>query len=275
MAHAKAVTSFVLIDSVSQPSDTARTAILNRYYTAGFALFELNLDDQNPADALNDFTQALNLGSAFVPPLYQFSNSTLYDDLGISTLAAAQEVDSHSRHPVFGSTDSIELHTDGTLQEMGEVPTSVLFCVRPADHGGATTVFQAVDAFFALEEADPIVASALLDSRALTKQASVNGSRETCTGPVFSYRNGELVTRYSVTDRDRWNIYEVEHLAEAKNEMARLVQLHTVYFHQISLGVGQGIILANDRVAHGRTGFSNSSYQTRRMLRVLFACKPH
>jgi alpha-ketoglutarate-dependent taurine dioxygenase len=273
MAHAQAVINSVFIDSASQLTGAVRTAILNEYHERGFALFQLQLAEENPAAALHDFTQSLNLGDPFVPPLYQFSNSTLYDELGMSTLAPAPG--DESPHPVFGSTEPLELHTDGTLQQIGEIPTSVLFCVSPADHGGATTVFQAVGAFLALQQTDPGLAAALLDERALTKHASVNGSREVCRGPVFAHRDGEVVTRYSVTDRDRWNVDEVAHLAEAKNALAGLAKSNTPYLHEITLRSGEGIILANDRVSHGRTGFTNSPPQTRRMLRVLFSRKPH
>ena len=273
MAHAQAVTNSVSLESTTQVTDSARTAILDEYYQRGFALFQLDFAGHDPAAVLHDFTQALNLGDPFVPSLYQFSNSTLYDERGISTLAPVHADESH--HPVFGSTDPLELHTDGTLQQLGEVPTSVLFCVSPADCGGATTVFQAVQAFLELHDAHPALAAALLDERALTKHASVNGSREVCSGPVYGYRDGELVTRYSVTDRDHWNDDEVARLADAKNALADLAKWNTPYFHQITLGRGQGIILANDKVSHGRTGFSNSPHQTRRMLRVLFRHKPH
>lgn len=273
MAHVQAVTNPVALDSTTEVTDAVRAAILDEYYQRGFAVFQLDLARHDPAVVLHDFTQALNLGDPFVPPLYQFSNSTLYDERGISTLAPVPDDESH--HPVFGSTEPLELHTDGTLQQLGEVPTSVLFCVSPAASGGATTVFQAVDAFLKLHDTQPALAAALLDQRALTKHASVNGSREVCRGPVYAYRDGEVVTRYSVTDRDRWNDDEVAGLADARNALAGLAQWETPYFHHITLGRGQGIILANDKVSHGRTGFSNSTHQTRRMLRVLFSRKPH
>jgi Taurine catabolism dioxygenase TauD, TfdA family len=275
MAHAKAVTSFVAIDSTGQPTDTARSAILEDYHALGFALFQLDSGERNPAEVLRDFTGSLNLGEAFVPPLYQFSNSTLYDDLGMSTLAVVPGDDPNSSHPVFGSTDPLELHTDGTLQAIDEIPTSILFCVSPANRGGETTIFQAVKAFAALREDDESLASALLDSRALTKRASVNGSRAACQGPVFAFHEGVLLTRYSVSKRDHWNVEVVERLLDAKKAMAELAQAGSPYFHQLSLGARQGVILANNRVAHGRTGFFNSPEQVRRMLRVLFARQPH
>lgn len=273
MAHAQAVTNSVSLEATTQLTDAARTAVLDEYYQRGFALFELDLEGRDPATVLHDFTQALKLGDPFVPPLYQFSNSTLYDERGMSTLAPVPG--DESLHPVFGSTDALELHTDGTLQQIGEVPTSVLFCVSPADRGGATTVFQAVQAFLELQDQQPALAAALLDERALTKHASVNGSKEVCRGAVFAYRDGELMTRYSVTDRDHWNDDEVTGLADAKNALAGLAGWNTPYFHQITLRRGQGIILANDKVSHGRTGFSNSPHQARHMLRVLFSRKPH
>lgn len=274
MAHTKIIPNFVNVESNGQPTDAARNSILEDYYTFGYALFQLDFGLQNPSQALHNFTRAFNVGEAFVPPLYQFSNSNLYDDFGISTLTAVQGNEPYFSHPVFGSPAALELHTDGTLQQIDEIPTSVLFCVIQAGQGGETTVFQAVNAFLALQETDPPLAAALLDSRALTKQASVNGSKAICTGPVFAYKDGELLTRYSVTDRDHWNIDEVECLLDAKNAMAGFAQIGSPYYHQIRLDIGQGIILANNKVAHGRTGFSNSTDQARRMLRVLFAFRP-
>lgn len=271
MTHVKVIPNFVEIDATGQPTDAARLSVLEDYGTFGYALFQLASGWQNPSRALHTFAQALNLGEAFVPPLYQFSNSNLYDDLGISTLTAVQNGEPYFSHPVFGSTAALELHTDGTLQDINEIPTSVLFSVVQAVQGGETIVFQAVKAFLELQTAEPRLAAALLDNGALTKQASVNGSRETCTGPVFAYQDGEWLTRYSVTIRDGWNINEVEHLLEAKNALAGFAQSGSPFYHQIRLDAGQGIILANNKVAHGRAGFSDSTGAARRMLRVLFA----
>jgi hypothetical protein len=275
MAHAKTVPNIVSVDPHGQPTAAACTSILEDYYTLGYALFQLDPGWQHPSKALHNLAQALNLGEAFVPPLYRFSNSNLYDVYGVNTLTVVRGDEPYFSHPVFGSTAALELHTDGTLQEIDEIPTSVLFSVVRAAEGGETTIFQAVDAFLALQAAMPRLTLALLDDRALTKQATVNGSKATCTGPVFAYKAGELLTRYSVSDRDRWNVDEVECLLDAKNAMADLAHSGSPYYHQHHLDVGQGIILANNKVSHGRTGFSNSADHVRRMLRVLFARRPH
>lgn len=274
MSHAKIASCLFRVDASGQVSETARKSILHDYSTLGYALFQLDSAEQDPTRVLHRFTQSLNLGEAFVPPLYQFSNSNLYDDLGMSTLASAFGNGPNSVHPVFASASAIELHTDGTLQNIGDILTSVLFCVAPAWEGGETTIFQAVNVFIALQQAEPQLASALLDRRALTRHASVNGSKESCQGPVFSRAGGVLQTRYSVTDRDRWNVDEVADLLEAKNALADAAQTGSPHYCRIRLGLGQGVILANDRVSHGRTGFSDSTDQVRRMLRVLFARQP-
>lgn len=275
MAQILTVPRFVKADSTGQLTEAARISIRDDFHKLGYALFELDVCGKDPSRLLHGFTRTLNLGEAFVPPLYQFSSSTLYDDLGISTLEAVEGGDLYSTHPVFGSTAALALHTDGTLQEIGEISTSVLFCVERADRGGETTIFQAVEAFAALQRADSRLASALLDERALTKQASVNGSTATRKGPVFAYKAGALVTRYSVTDRDLWNVNEVEYLLDAKNALATLARPGSPYFRQLLLEAGQGVILANEKVSHGRTGFSNSTDHVRRMLRGLYARQPH
>ena len=53
------------------------------------------------------------------------------------------------------------MHTDGTLQDIGEVKASVLVCEAAAAEGGATMLFNTSAAFAELIMTDPAAAVAL------------------------------------------------------------------------------------------------------------------
>jgi TfdA family taurine catabolism dioxygenase TauD len=262
----------ILIQSPGQPTREERGRLLASYRRRGYAWFELGVEPEAAARGIVDLAAALALGQAFVPPLYHApGTAALYDDLGVNVLAAAEPSRQPACHPTFESRTSLELHTDGTLQALGEIPTTTLFCQTPARCGGESTIFHSVNAFLRLAAGFPELASCLLDDRALVRHATVNGSRASCPGPVFMLRNGEVLSRYSTTPRDQWAFDEVSGLREAYAALEELVR--PPYLTQIRLAAGQGLLLANDKVAHGRTAFEDGD-EPRRMLRALFRRRP-
>jgi hypothetical protein len=260
------------IESPSQLSDGERKRILEDYRHRGYAWFVLDIAPEDAAQALIDLSAALELGPSFVPPLYNSPGTQgFYDALGVNLLTAAASAHQPS-HPTFESRAALELHSDGTLQAMGEIPSAILFCVTPAERGGETTIFHGANAFLHLARERPDLTCALLDDRALTRHATVNGSHAICAGPVFELRDAEVLSRYSTTPRDRWAFGEVDLLQEAFEALAEFVR--PPHLIQIRLEAGQGVVLANDKVAHGRSSFEDSFARTRLMLRALFLRRP-
>jgi hypothetical protein len=260
-----------------QTNLSARESILGDYREFGYAVFSLPPASADPTAALLRVAADLGLGAPFVPPLYR-NRSDLYARTGVNLLTVAQAAGSQGDHPAFQSRGPIEFHTDGTLQDLGEIQTAFLLCLTPAAIGGDTTLFAASRAFTAMRAENPHLAGALLgallNDGALSRHATIGDSPAFRSGPVFGVRNGEVLSRYSVTPRDKWATEEVEFLAEARRALEAHAAEGSPYCAQIRLEAGQGIILANDRVSHGRTAFEDSAAGSRRMLRALFAGRP-
>ncbi|MFD4789745.1 TauD/TfdA family dioxygenase, partial [Streptomyces sp. NPDC058459] len=177
------------------------TEIVHRYERHGFAVIELVSDAPSP-ESLMHLARVLGLGEPFIPPLYSLGGA---QPKSVSRISAARNVDTvDAEHPSFGATVGQELHTDGTLQDIGMVKASLLVCEMAAAEGGQTTLFNTSAAFATLVERDPSAAVALATPGTLMRQANINGSTDSNAGPVVTVLEGHLVCRYSVTATDFW-----------------------------------------------------------------------
>jgi alpha-ketoglutarate-dependent taurine dioxygenase len=247
--------------------------IIESYETNGYALFQFERYRDLSGALVGELAADLDLGPPFVPPLYMGrATAQLYDAFGVNTVKVSDG--GSAVHPVFESRNDLRLHTDGTLQALGEIRSALLICVSPAYRGGETVIFQAADVFVKLLKEEPRLAAALLHPRALTRWTTVAESRLSCTGPVFAWEHGEILSRYSVTENDEWCFADVPNLQDAHRYLDTLSRAPSPYLVRVKLQAGQGILLANDRVSHGRTAFVDSGPQTRHMLRALFTARP-
>lgn len=251
----------------------ALQVLVDDYDARGYAWFELGPGLERSARGLLQLTQALHLGQPFVPPLYQGLADDFYDGAGFNVVTGEPGA-RMSAHPAFTSRSGLELHTDGTLQTIGEIRTSLLFCLEPAAQGGDTLLFDAVGAFQALEVRDARLARALLDERALWRHATVGDAQQAAVGPVFQRSEQRLLARYCTTPRERWAIEDVPGLEQARQALAELSQPDSPYCVQFRPLAGQGVLFANDRLSHGRTPYEDAPGRPRRMLRALFHERP-
>jgi hypothetical protein len=245
--------------------------VIAAYEDRGFAVF--SLDDRSRRDsasALRSVAAACDLGEPLVPQMYRASN--IYEQ-GLNRIGRRSEQPAED-HPAFFSTDGQELHSDGTLEPIGRVPTSILLCEAEALRGGATTIFNVVGAFTILKERDPEAAEALLTA-CLRRTATVGTVGETHLGPAFAERDGEIISRYSVTATDSWEARDCDPTVlargvQALEEMAE----HTGLFTEVKLRAGEGLMLANDHVSHGRRPYVDGEGRTRRLVRGLYLRRP-
>jgi len=264
---------FTWIPETGRPSLSAHKAILRDYCHRGYALFEVGGARDLTSELILNLADSLSLGKPFIPPLYAGSSAAhWYDTHGINTLKPSSG--QSACHPAFDSCDRLPLHTDGSLQPLGLVRSVVMVCITPAREGGDTTIFDAVAAFNSIRIKQPHLARALLNERALVRRATVNGSESAAAGPVFEIKDGVVGSRYSVTQADDWLVDECEDLAAARSALEKLAQVGSLYYSQLKLGSRQGILLANDRISHGRTAFLDAPMQNRHMLRSLFVNRP-
>ncbi|MEU8216756.1 TauD/TfdA family dioxygenase [Micromonospora taraxaci] len=254
--------------------DTTRPDLLAtvtaRFAIAGFTLIEADRPPQQ--DDLLAFANRLGLGEPFVPPLYRRPGTVQVAASGVSQLSAAGVGAGAPMHPAT-STVGQGWHVDGTLQELGEVRTSLLLCVRPAATGGESRLFNATAAFLDLAESDPAAAAALMAPDVLARTATVNGCDDSTTGPAFAVIDGQLLTRYARTHTDRWLPSATDDPGAVDRALARLDELAepgSPYYLQFTMSAGQGLVFANSRICHGRAPYTDHPDQPRTLLRALF-----
>jgi hypothetical protein len=271
----ESVTSFsrppqtVTADRWDMPNADAAEAVITRYSEIGFAVVQGPLDP-GPADLLA-FTERLNLGQPFTPPIYDGSSHTGSD--GISALTVAG--DAAGAHP-FQSRDGQGLHCDGTVQHLGQIPTTVMICVRAAPAGGATILFDALAAFAELSSHDPHAAEQLTHARALVRTSDLADQPSTA-GPAFGWHGGRLVTRYSLRSTDTYHPRQPDEqpaLDRALRFLEQAAAPGSPYRCEFTLGAGQALVLANDRLCHGRTAYQDGPGSARLLLRALFTRRP-
>lgn len=254
--------------SWSLPEPAIAQLVLAAYTGAGFALVQ-GPTDPGPGD-LQALSAALRLGAVFTPPLYQGSTHTRPN--GISHLTATDPVPGHP----FAGRAAQELHCDGTLQALGQIPTTLLLCVRPAASGGSTLLFDAPAAFAALHASDPEAAAQLTHEKALLRTSTLVADRASA-GPAFGWRHGRLVTRYSLTETDSYHPLlpdDEPALRRALGYLRRAARPGSLFRCEFTLGAGQALILANDRLCHGRSAYQDQVSAPRLMLRALFTSRP-
>jgi len=264
----------VKIPSNGVPGSEVVARLVQSYEEHGFARFKLEGSPDRAAPALSKLSLALGLQPPVVPALYRGADTShLYDEYGFNTISTKASASTVSGHPTFESSAEVELHTDGTLQPIGEIHTSLLYCISPALRGGETTLFHAVEAFVELAREAPTLAAALLHPQALSRRATVNGSTAVAVGPVFALVGEHVYTRYSRTPRDEFAFDRVERLREACLALAERAHPSTPFYAQLGLSAGEGIFLANARLSHGRTAIHDLD-SPRRLLRGLFRERP-
>jgi hypothetical protein len=279
--HACAYTAVLPMEPVKIKSSTnvgsSAVELRRRYRNVGFATFELT-DEYPSQESVLNLAHSLGLGKPFVPPMYRKGAGTadLYDQTGVNVLTADARRDDAGAHPAFRATNGQRLHSDGTLQSIGEVPTSILVCATPAAEGGASTVFNAVAAFCRLARRD-VESAALLLTDCLRRTATVGPIGDTHLGPAFAFRNGELLSRFSVTSTDSWECPTDVPTARFEAACAAIeasARPGSDLYGEFHLGERQGILMANDKISHGRQPYADSQEKPREMLRGLFVRRP-
>lgn len=219
------------------------------------------------AEDLLALVASVGLTGPITPPGYP-KMGNVYFTRGVTTICTL----GHGIHRAFDQADELPLHVDGTLCELGEVATTALCCLSSAATGGSTRIFYAAEAFRAITQDNPEMASALLDSRALTKSSDFDPLLSV-TGPVFALGSHGPISRLAFDRTSRWNVDVIARLGDAKasfEELAGTAQ----YSAEVSLRPGEVLLMDNQRVAHGRSAFAEYYPGQRKFLRSLFGDLP-
>jgi hypothetical protein len=245
--------------------------VLKQYDAYGFALIDSGHESINEKGLVR-LAEILKLGKPFVPAHYA-GTENIYDSYGFNTITSKRPDVTPITQRAFYSTLNQELHVDGTLQSLGEIPTSLLACKKPAIEGGETIIFNAVGAFVYIVEQRPELATPLLDERCLIR-TNVNRSEMSSSGPAFGFKGKQLLSRFSIDNTSKWQFEDVPLLREAFEWLVKLAQPGSPFYTEFRLQSGEILLIANDRISHGRRAFRDKFRARRTMIRGLFLKRP-
>jgi alpha-ketoglutarate-dependent taurine dioxygenase len=225
----------------------------------------------SPDAILTSLSAALRLGSPYIPALYRYAETKDYS--GSYTNIRS---DTDDQHPGFSTTAGQAWHVDGLLDDIGDIKTTILYCVCAAHRGGETLLFNSIAAFAELHETDAAAAETLLSPEALNRRSTIPAIDVSATGPAFSAdAAGDIITRYTDNETCRWN-FSVGPPGGLHRALAflRAASDNPRYRLAIRLTPGQALILRNDRLSHGRRPYEDRPNARRHLVRALYANVP-
>jgi Taurine catabolism dioxygenase TauD, TfdA family len=265
----------VNIDSPNEFTQQQATKIIDNYNNYGFSIFQFNKPIMKDMDLIN-FYKSLGLYRPFVPRIYHESPG-IYEKSGLNHISTkSAEVNEDNLHRAFQTTNNQELHSDGTLEKIGKIRTSTLFCINPAVEGGDNIIFNSVAAFFSIWKMSPEIASSMLNENAL-KRLDIGRTNGSSIGPAFKISNNTIISRFSMDNTCDWEygFNNVNNLRECFELLTRFMKIGSPYYIRVKLLKNQGILMANHKISHGRTSYFDTFNFQRKMIRGLYTIEPH
>ncbi|MDQ0802599.1 TauD/TfdA family dioxygenase [Priestia megaterium] len=262
--------SVVQIKNPYEISTSVIRELINRYCTCGFVILEFKGTDVGN-ETFEAFSRSLGLGNAYTPEVYNDYKS-LHSEHGFNVLT---QRDNEDGHKAFNTSSEQEIHSDGTLEKIGFIKTTLLYCKSQGESGGENTIYNSVGAFYHLLKTRFDIAKLLFDERCLKRASNINNQEY--IGPAFSIQENKIISRFSLDNTCDWNygFMKIPKLEEAYSMMKDLANHGSPYFVTCKLMPGQAILMANDKISHGRKKFYNSGERKREMIRGLFLDKPN
>ncbi|MGW7514184.1 TauD/TfdA family dioxygenase [Streptomyces sp. NPDC054796] len=258
----------------AQPVDFAKrdapNQIVNIIEERGFAVVRMT-EPGPPDDKLTSLAAALRLGNPYIPALYRYTETKEY-----SGSYSHIRSDTKDQHPGFSTTAGQAWHVDGLLDDIGDIRTTILYCVRAAHRGGETLLFNSLAAFAELRDSDPAAAESLLSPNALNRRSTLPAMDVSSTGPVFAVDEaGNLLTRYTDNDTCTWD-FSVGPRGGLHRALAflRTATNNPRYRMAIRLAADEALIFRNDRLSHGRHPYEDKPDARRHLIRALYSEVP-
>lgn len=258
----------VLVDNMTED---VKQEMVRRFNEYGFVIFE-NKEERSPDELILDVAEELNLGGTYVTGYNRKKFGNMFRENSLNTITNAKK----SNHVVFDNSNAQGLHSDATFEPIGAVPATILYCVQEAKKDGDTILFDSVKAFQLLQDFNPLWAEALLHPEALRRR-SILGDDVEVVEPAFKIlENGDIISRFTVDTSADWEygFERVPHLREAFGFMCGLIPRGSGFSTILKLKSNQGILFANDKIAHGRTAFTDDEAKPRKMVRGLYNDRP-
>ncbi|MFE3579879.1 TauD/TfdA family dioxygenase [Streptomyces vinaceus] len=236
----------------------------------GFSVVTMG-ESRPPGATITSLAAALRLGHPYIPALYRYAETKAY-----STAFSDIRSGSKGRHPGFSTTAGQPWHVDGLLDTIGDIKTTILYCVRAAHRGGDTLLFNSPAAFAELRDKDPAASEALLSPRALNRRSTLPDVDVNATGPVFALdEKGDLITRYTDNETCTWN-FSADPRGGLNRALAflRAASEDARFRLAVRLAPGQALVFRNDRLSHGRQPYEDDPDAPRHLVRALYAAAP-
>jgi len=235
-------------------------SLKHRLMAYNFVLFEMG-----PGARQSPKQNFLNINQKF--GLCNFEMRADADDIGVSELKDVGPDDSRSQYVPYTGR-GLNWHTDGYYNSIQQqISAFALYCVRPADKGGGSYVFDHELMYIRIRDTAPELIEALMADDLMVIPANVQSNkviRPEKSGPVFSIcpGSGALHMRYSARPR---NIgWKSDKASQRAINLIREVLIDDSGMIEFKLEAGQGIVCSN--LLHGRQAFSDSDPDRARLL---------
>lgn len=258
----------ILIDDLTL---SVKNDLINGFRQNGFVIFETTKDIP-ASDLIMELVEELHLGGTYVTGYNQNKFSDMFKENRLNTITNTKK----GNHVVFDNSNAQGLHSDATFEPIGKVPSTILYCEQEALVGGDTILFDSVRAFQLLQQFNSEWAEAMLHPESLRRR-SILGDTVEAVEPAFKILpNGEIISRFTVDTSSDWEygFERVPHLEKAFGFMTALIPRGSGFSTILKLNAKQGILFANDKIAHGRTAFTDDENNPRKMIRGLYLERP-
>jgi hypothetical protein len=264
----KAIGNSALSSKVRQELATQDFAIVDLKTVLGVMS---HLDGASIERGIVSLAEGIRIGAPFVPDLYKDSISSDYTQSTFNHVGGPAR---RAKHPAFSTQSELDLHTDGTLNAIGEVRLSILGCVSEAQHGGETVLFRASALAEHMMKRDCDVLAPFFDPRAMRRHTTVGEDLKYADGPILKWVDDELLASYCTTPRDEWRYDMVPDLREARRAFDAAILDLPEFTFTFLLREGQALVMDNSRTSHGRLSFSDNPNAPRHIIRALFRLYP-
>jgi alpha-ketoglutarate-dependent taurine dioxygenase len=253
------------------------TNIKSTFYRQGFVLIDTsNIENK---DKISPVAAALNLGEAATT-----AYNKKYFDYKLTTDNMAVIGDLPNRkgkiyHEGFESNNEQGFHVDGTVEPLGSIQTSLLYCKQPAKIGGESILFNLMGAISQLAKTDMSLIEPLFDPNALKRASTYEGINESYTGPVLGYHPNtqRLIARFAINITCQWEegFKKVPGLERSIKQLFDMAKEGSPYSAKFQLESGTLMVMDNSRICHGRAAYTDCIEQPRIMIRGIYSQLPH
>ncbi|MDN2661969.1 TauD/TfdA family dioxygenase [Psychromonas sp. 14N.309.X.WAT.B.A12] len=252
------------------------TEIKSTFYQQGFVLIDTH--SINAKDKISPVANALNLGEAATTAY----NKKYFDyKLTADNMAVIGDLPNRKgkiNHEGFESNNAQGLHVDGTIEPLGSIQTSLLYCKQPAKFGGESIVFNLIGAINHLAKNDLSLIQPLFDPNALTRASTYEGINESHTGPILGYHleTKRLIARFAINITCQWQegFDKVPGLQRTIKHLFEMAKEDSPYTAKFPLQSGTLMVMDNSRICHGRAAYIDCTENPRTMIRGIYSQLP-